>query len=82
MMERAAHARAVATAKGRRVGRPITIDAAQLDYAAHLRDAGHTIADIITKTGIPRSSLYRHLPPRTPVPVTATVSDHRENEAL
>ena len=80
MMERAAHARTVATTKGRRVGRPIMVNAAKLDYAAHLRDTGHTIADVITKTGVPRSSLYRHLPPRTPVPVTAAVSDHREHE--
>jgi DNA invertase Pin-like site-specific DNA recombinase len=71
MMERAAHARSVATAKGRRVGRPIMVDAAKLEYATHLRDAGHTIAEIVTKTGVPRSSLYRHLPPRAPAPVTA-----------
>lgn len=38
-IERAAHARAVATAKGRRVGRPIVIDRAKLEYAAHLRDS-------------------------------------------
>ncbi len=69
-LERAAHARAVATAKGRRVGRPVTVDRAQLDYAAHLRTAGHTIAEIVAKTGIPRTSLYRHLPPRPPEPVT------------
>jgi DNA invertase Pin-like site-specific DNA recombinase len=53
-LERAAHARAVATAKGRRVGRPVTVDRAQLDYAAHLRAAGRTIAEIVAKTGIPR----------------------------
>jgi len=70
-LERAAHARAVATAKGRRVGRPVLVDPAKLAYAAHLRDAGHTIAEIVTKTGIPRTSLYRHLPPRPPEPVTA-----------
>jgi len=70
-LERADHARAVATAKGRRVGRPVIVDRAQLDYAAHLRAAGHTIAEIVTKTGIPRTSLYRHLPPRSPEPVTA-----------
>ena len=64
-------ARAVATAEGRRVGRPVTVDRAQLDYAAHLRTAGHTIAEIVAKTGIPRTSLYRHLPPRPPKPVTA-----------
>jgi hypothetical protein len=35
-IERAAHARAVATTKGRRIGRPVLVDAAKLDYAAHL----------------------------------------------
>jgi DNA invertase Pin-like site-specific DNA recombinase len=70
-LERAAHARAVATAKGRRVGRPVTVDANKLAWAAHLREAGHTVAEIVDKTGIPRTSLYRHLPPRPPEPVTA-----------
>ncbi len=63
-MERAAHARAVATAKGRRVGRPSVVDVSKLAYAAHLREAGHTIEEIVAKTGITRSSLYRHLPAR------------------
>jgi DNA invertase Pin-like site-specific DNA recombinase len=63
-MERAAHARAVAAAKGRRVGRPVLVDAAKLEWAAHLRGQGETIAEIVKKTGIPRTSLYRHLPPR------------------
>jgi DNA invertase Pin-like site-specific DNA recombinase len=63
-VERAAHARAVATAKGRRVGRPSVVDPDKLAYAGHLRDAGHTLAEIVAKTGITRSSLYRHLPPR------------------
>jgi DNA invertase Pin-like site-specific DNA recombinase len=70
-IERAAHARAVATAKGRRIGRPILVDPAKLDYAAHLRDSGQTIAGIVAKTGIPRTSLYRHLPPRAAPTVTA-----------
>lgn len=70
-MERAAHARAVATAKGRRIGRPVLVDASKLAWAAHLRETGETIAEIVTKTGIPRSSLYRHLPPREPAAVTA-----------
>jgi hypothetical protein len=43
-IERAAHARAVATAKGRRVGRPVMVDVHKLAWAEHLRDAGHTIA--------------------------------------
>jgi DNA invertase Pin-like site-specific DNA recombinase len=63
-IERAAHARGVAAAKGRRVGRPVLVDQAKLEWAAHLRDGGHTIAEIVEKTGIPRTSLYRHLPPR------------------
>jgi len=70
-LERAAHARAVATAKGRRVGRPVLVDQDKLAYAAHLRDRGDTIAKIVKKTGIPRTSLYRHLPPRPAPTVTA-----------
>ncbi len=70
-MERAAHARAVATAKGRRVGRPVLVDPAKLEWAAHLRESGHTIAEIVKKTGIARTSLYRHLPPRPASSVTA-----------
>jgi DNA invertase Pin-like site-specific DNA recombinase len=70
-VERAAHARAVAAAKGRRVGRPSVVDPDKLAYAVHLRDTGHTIAEIVAKTGITRSSLYRHLPPRPGEPVTA-----------
>lgn len=63
-LERAAHARAVATAKGRRIGRPSVVDPDRLAYAAHLRDSGHTIPEIVAKSGIARTSLYRHLPPR------------------
>lgn len=71
-LERAAHARAVATAKGRRVGRPVTIDPDRLAYAVHLRDVdGLSVDQIVAKAKIPRSSLYRHLPPRPLAPVTA-----------
>ncbi|MDP9406432.1 MAG: recombinase family protein, partial [Actinomycetota bacterium] len=70
-LERAAHARAVAAAKGRHVGRPSVVDSDRLAYATHLRDAGHTIAEIVAKTGITRTTLYRHLPPRRDVPLTA-----------
>jgi DNA invertase Pin-like site-specific DNA recombinase len=80
-MERAAHARAVATAKGRRIGRPVLVDPAKLDYAAHLRDSGHTIAEIVTQTGIPRTSLYRHLPPRPAPTVTAADTTAAESPA-
>ena len=70
-IERAAHARAVATAKGRRVGRPSVVDPSKLAYAQHLRTEGHTIAEIVEKTGITRTTLYRHLPPRPAQPLTA-----------
>lgn len=70
-LERAAHARAVAFAKGRRIGRPSVVDPHKLAYAGHLREAGDTIAEIVAKTGITRSSLYRHLPARPPDAVTA-----------
>lgn len=75
-IERAAHARAVATAKGRRVGRPSVVDPSKLDYARHLRDTGHTISEIVDKTGIARSTLYRHLPPRPPEQITAEPLTH------
>ena len=70
-LERAAHARSVAAAKGRRIGRPTVVDPDKLAYAAHLRESGHTMAEIVAKTGITRTSLYRHLPPRPSEPVTA-----------
>jgi len=74
--ERAAHARTVATAQGRRTGRPITVDAAELDRALWMRDhGGCSMAAIVKKTKIPRSSLYRHLPPRAPEPITAAGGD-------
>ncbi|MGL5866997.1 MAG: recombinase family protein [Dermatophilaceae bacterium] len=63
-LERAAGARAAATAKGRRTGRPTIVNPDKLAYAAHLRDTNHTIAQIVAKTGITRTTLYRHLPPR------------------
>jgi len=61
-VERAAHARAVATAKGLRVGRPTVVDPNDLDYACLLRDSGHTIAQIVAKTGITRPSLVSKTP--------------------
>ncbi len=63
--ERAAHARAVAAAKGRSVGRPVQVTAQQLTHARLLRDAGASMAEITADTGLTRSTLYRHLPPRT-----------------
>ncbi len=60
--ERAAHARSVATAKGRRTGRPTVVDPNKLEHAALLRASGSSIREITSKTGISRSTLYRHLP--------------------
>jgi DNA invertase Pin-like site-specific DNA recombinase len=76
-LERAAHARSVAVAKGRPVGRPSVVDADRLAYATHLRDAGHTFAEIVAKTGITRTTLYRHLPPRAATQFTAAETPHR-----
>lgn len=65
MLERVSHARAVAEAAGKQVGRPRTVTDEQLRYAEHLRDAEHlTIGQVSARTGIPRTTLYRHLPPR------------------
>jgi DNA invertase Pin-like site-specific DNA recombinase len=70
-IERAAHARAVAAGKGKRIGRPSVVDPTKLAYAAHLRDQGLSISEIVQATGITRSSLYRHLPPPPPETLTA-----------
>jgi DNA invertase Pin-like site-specific DNA recombinase len=64
--ERAAHARAVATANGKRTGRPSVVDADTLEHAALLRASGSSIREITAKTGLKRTTLYRHLPPRSP----------------
>ena len=60
--ERAAHARAVRAEKGQRTGRKIASNTERhLEWARHLRDVDHlTMAEITAKTGIPRTSLYRH----------------------
>ena len=62
-LERAAHARTVRQQKGARTGRNIAANTrAHLEWARHLRDIEHlTMAQITAKTGIPRTSLYRHL---------------------
>ena len=62
--ERASHARTVATANGRRTGRPSVVDPAKLEHAALLRANGSSIREITAKTGLKRTTLYRHLPPR------------------
>ncbi len=59
--ERAAHARAVATAAGRRIGRPIAHSVEKVEYARLLKGQGHTLGQISGKTGIPKTSLHRYL---------------------
>ena len=73
-LERAAHARAVVTAKGRRAGRPSVVTESQLAHAVQLRRDGRTIAEITAATGLTRATLYRHLPAREPEPVTVAPS--------
>jgi len=74
-IERAAHARAVAVSKGRQVGRPSVVDPSKLAYAAHLRDTGLTMSEIVAKSGITRSSLYRYLPSRPVDQLTAGLDE-------
>jgi len=59
--ERAAHARSVAEANGRRVGRPLAHPADKIEYARLLRDQGSSYGQISTKTSIPKTSLHRYL---------------------
>ncbi|MEU2004689.1 recombinase family protein [Rhodococcus sp. NPDC019627] len=80
-VERAAHARTVATEKGRRTGRPSVVTDAQLAYATQLRDGGATIAEITDKTGLTRSTLYRHLPPRPSETTTAETAQAEERSS-
>jgi hypothetical protein len=59
--ERAAHARVVAQAAGRHVGRPIAHPADKIEYARLLKTGGASLGKIAAKTGIPKSSLHRYL---------------------
>jgi DNA invertase Pin-like site-specific DNA recombinase len=59
--ERAAHARAVADAAGSRVGRPVAHPADKIEYARLLKAQGVSLGKIVTKTGIPKTSLHRYL---------------------
>jgi DNA invertase Pin-like site-specific DNA recombinase len=59
--ERAAHARAVAEAKNRRIGRPLAHPPDKIDYARLLKAQGGTLGQIAAKTGIPKTSLHRYL---------------------
>ena len=78
--ERAGHARAVAEAAGRQVGRPMAHTAEKVEYARLLHAQGQSLGKIAAKTGIPKTSLHRYLgegpaltvgrqpPPRSPSP--------------
>jgi DNA invertase Pin-like site-specific DNA recombinase len=59
--ERAAHARAVAQASNRHVGRPIAHPADKIEYARLLKAQGSSLGVIAAKTGIPKTSLHRYL---------------------
>ena len=59
--ERAAHARAVAEAAGRRVGRPVAHPADKIEYARLLKEQGLSLGAIAKKTNIPKTSLHRYI---------------------
>ena len=61
--ERAAHARAVAEAAGRQIGRPLAHPADKIEYARLLKSSGNSLSQIAAKTGIPKTSLHRYLTP-------------------
>ena len=68
--ERAAHARAVAEAAGRHVGRPVAHPPEKVEHARLLKAQGDSLAAIAKKTGIPKTSLHRYL--AEPAPAAAT----------
>jgi DNA invertase Pin-like site-specific DNA recombinase len=59
--ERAAHARAVAEARNRHIGRPIAHPPGKIEYARLLKAQGSSLGVIAAKTGIPKTSLHRYL---------------------
>jgi DNA invertase Pin-like site-specific DNA recombinase len=64
--ERAAHARTVAEANGRQVGRPGAHPADKIEYARLPRGQGKSYGEISAKTGIPKTSLHRYLAAQDP----------------
>ena len=71
--ERSAHARAVAEAGGRRIGRPIAHPEDKIEYARLLKSEGRTLGQIAGKTGIPKTSLHRYL--RGACPATVSIAN-------
>ncbi|MEU1729285.1 recombinase family protein [Nonomuraea sp. NPDC005692] len=59
--ERAAHARAVAEANHRQIGRPLAHPEDKIEYARPLQARGDSLGVIAGKTGIPKTSLHRYL---------------------
>ena len=59
--ERAAHARTIAEATGRQIGRPPAHSTDKIEYARLLKAQGDSLGVIATKTGIPKTSLHRYL---------------------
>ncbi|MFD9942239.1 recombinase family protein [Nonomuraea sp. NPDC059023] len=59
--ERAAHARSVAEAHDRRIGRPVAHPEDKIEYARLLKAQGDSLGVIAAKTGIPKTSLHRYL---------------------
>jgi DNA invertase Pin-like site-specific DNA recombinase len=66
--ERAAHARSVAKANGRRLGRPLAHPADKIEYARFLHDQGKSYGEISAKTGVPKASLHRYLSTQAAAP--------------
>lgn len=59
--ERAAHAREVARAQGRHVGRPKKLDEKKLTAARAAVEAGQSVSEVAAAFGVNRATLYRHL---------------------
>ncbi|MFE3261013.1 recombinase family protein [Nocardia sp. NPDC059091] len=64
MRERAAHAREVASAKGKRPGRPRKLTTNQLAAARAALDADQSVDQVAGAFGVSRATLYRYLADR------------------
>ena len=73
--ERSAHARAVAEAAGRRIGRPIAHPEDKIEYARLLKSEGRTLGQIAGKIGTPKTSLHRYLRGVGPATVSIATPD-------
>ncbi len=70
MAERAAHARAVAAAKGKQPGRPRKLNSNQLAAARAALAADQSVEAVAAAFDVSRSTLYRHL------------ADHKDAQAV